>query len=239
MSPAKSAEPLKFAEISEIMLKKKKHPRPRKNKISTSTPTPSPNPPPPPRKNEEFYGNVDFPAEIIKKSQVPIKLAQPFPAPELQAEKLWTWGLLWSKVQTVRWEAGKEGAAETGVKRGLKRQHKPWTRAKIAHKPWISEVLNREVQAVKSAFSPRVCKRWFPNGGSSSVGERNSATPFSPQFNPFLPQPYLILTSFKPKFCLNLTSAQPRFGNHGLHTLGFSLQNSSVSVHNVHFMFMV
>ena len=28
---------------------------------------------------------------------------------------------------------------------------------------------------------PRVCKRWFPNGGSSSVGERISATPFLPK----------------------------------------------------------
>ena len=34
------------------------------------------------------------------------------------------------EVQTVNWEAGKEGAVETGVKRGLKKAHKPWIRAK-------------------------------------------------------------------------------------------------------------
>ena len=33
-----------------------------------------------------------FPAERTKKCQVPIKLAQPFPAPELRAEKLWAGG---------------------------------------------------------------------------------------------------------------------------------------------------
>ena len=55
---------------------------------------------------------------------------------------------------------------------------------------------------------PRVCKRWFPNGGSSSVGERNSATPFLPQFNP-------LFTSMLPEFYLNLTSAQPAISNHG------------------------
>ena len=34
------------------------------------------------------------------------------------------------EVQTVNWEAGKEGAAETGVKSGLKKAHKPWIRRK-------------------------------------------------------------------------------------------------------------
>ena len=42
---------------------------------------------------------------------------------------------------------------------------------------------------------PKVCKRWFPNGGSSSVGEWNSATPFLPQFNP-------LFTSILPHFCV-------------------------------------
>ena len=32
------------------------------------------------------------------------------------------------EVQTVNWEAGKKGAVETGVKRGLKKAHKPWIR---------------------------------------------------------------------------------------------------------------
>ena len=30
------------------------------------------------------------------------------------------------EVQTVNWEAGKQGAVETGVKSGLKKAHKPW-----------------------------------------------------------------------------------------------------------------
>ena len=34
------------------------------------------------------------------------------------------------EVQTVNWEAGKEGAAETAVKRGLKKAHKSWIRGK-------------------------------------------------------------------------------------------------------------
>ena len=35
-------------------------------------------------------GMGGFPAERTKKCQAPIKLAQPFPAPELRAEILWT-----------------------------------------------------------------------------------------------------------------------------------------------------
>ena len=38
------------------------------------------------------------------------------------------WGRVNREVQTVNWEAGKEGAAETGVKSGLKKAHKPWIR---------------------------------------------------------------------------------------------------------------
>ena len=34
------------------------------------------------------------------------------------------------EAQTVNWEAGKEGAAETGVKSGVKKAHKPWIRGK-------------------------------------------------------------------------------------------------------------
>ena len=72
---------------------------------------------------------------------------------------------------------------------------------------------------------PRVCKRWFPNGGSSLVRRPNSGIPFQPQFylhfTSVLPQFYLSLTSSLPQF--NLCSAgnlEPRFGNHGLQTLG-------------------
>ena len=34
------------------------------------------------------------------------------------------------EVQTVNWEADKKGAVETGVKRGLKKAHKPRIRGK-------------------------------------------------------------------------------------------------------------
>ena len=34
------------------------------------------------------------------------------------------------EVQTVNWEAGREGAVERGVKSGLKKAHKPWIRGK-------------------------------------------------------------------------------------------------------------
>ena len=34
------------------------------------------------------------------------------------------------ELQTVNWGPGKEGAAESGVKRGLKKAHKPWIRGK-------------------------------------------------------------------------------------------------------------
>ena len=61
-----------------------------------------------------------------------------------------------------------------------------------------------------------------PNGGSISVGKRNSATPFLTQFNPLftsiLPHFNLFLTSFLPNFYLNLTSAQPAISNNGLET---------------------
>ena len=43
-------------------------------------------------------------------------------------------GACWSRinreVQTVKWEAGKEGAAETGVKMGPEKAHIPWIRGK-------------------------------------------------------------------------------------------------------------
>ena len=52
------------------------------------------------------------------------------------------------EVQTVNWEAGKKGAVETGVKSGLKKGINRELEAKKAHKPWIREGLNREVQTV-------------------------------------------------------------------------------------------
>ena len=49
------------------------------------------------------------------------------------------------EVQTVNWEAGQEGAVETGVKRGLKKAHKPWIRGNNS-----AQTVNqgREVQTV-------------------------------------------------------------------------------------------
>ena len=48
----------------------------------------------PPQK-KEFYGHGGLPADRTKKCQAPIKLAQPFPAPELRAEKSRTRGFFW------------------------------------------------------------------------------------------------------------------------------------------------
>ena len=60
-----------------------KNPRALKNKIGT---------PPPPTKTpplkEEFYGHAFFPCRKNAFFQAPIKLAQPFPAPELQTKIL-------------------------------------------------------------------------------------------------------------------------------------------------------
>ena len=44
--------------------------------------------------------------------------------------KDFAWECINREVQTMNWEAGKEGAVETGVKRGLKKAHKPWIRGK-------------------------------------------------------------------------------------------------------------
>ena len=68
------------------------------------------------------------------------------------------------------------------------------------------------------------------NGGSSFLGERNSATPFSPQFNLFtsiLP----LFNLFLPLFNLNLTSASSRISSHGLETTVYRLLgNALISV---------
>ena len=68
------------------------------------------------------------------------------------------------------------------------------------------------------ALQPRVCKRWFPNGGSSFVRRSFSASPFLPQFNPPFTSVLLLLTSFLPLLNLNLTSASSGISNHGLET---------------------
>ena len=63
------------------LCKSQKNPRAHKNKIGTSPPPHSPKYPPPPQ-NEECYG----PAERMHFFEAPIKLAQPFPAPELRTK---------------------------------------------------------------------------------------------------------------------------------------------------------
>ena len=88
-------------------------------------------------------------------------------------------------------------------------------------------LINREKLCVnrEKLGTPRVCKRWFPNGGSSLVRRSNSGTPFLPQFylnfTSVLPQVYLFLTCFLPQFNLrSIGNLEPRFGNHGLQTFG-------------------
>ena len=61
-------------------------------KIKLALPPPpskTPRPPPPP-KRKNFMGMGGFPAGRTQKCQAPIKLAQPFAAPELRAEILWS-----------------------------------------------------------------------------------------------------------------------------------------------------
>ena len=64
-----------------------KNPRAHKNKIGT----PPPPPPKPPPKTRNFM-DMGFPAERTHFFQVSIKLAQPFPAPELRTRILRTRG---------------------------------------------------------------------------------------------------------------------------------------------------
>ena len=75
--------------VGQMLFKSGKNPHAHKNKIGTSTPPPKKNPEPPPLK-EEFYGHGGFPVERAQKCLAPIKLVQPFRAPELRAEILWT-----------------------------------------------------------------------------------------------------------------------------------------------------
>ena len=65
-----------------------KNPRAHKNKIGTPPPKKNPTPPP---KTRNFMDMV-FPAERTHFLQASIKLAQPFPAPELRTQILRTRG---------------------------------------------------------------------------------------------------------------------------------------------------
>ena len=67
-----------------------KNPRAHKNK--TGTPPPNPKYPPPPKTRNFMDMKVFFSAERTQKFQAPIKLAQPFPAPELRTRILRTRG---------------------------------------------------------------------------------------------------------------------------------------------------
>ena len=70
-----------------------KNPRTHKNQIGTSPPPKTQNSPPPKTRN---FMDMGFPAERTQFFHVPIKLAQPFPAPELRTKILWTLkGFFW------------------------------------------------------------------------------------------------------------------------------------------------
>ena len=71
-----------------------KNPRAHKNKIGT--PPPPKNPIPPPPQTEEFYGH-GFSCRTDAFFQASIKLAQPFPAPELRTKTLRTRGFFWNQ----------------------------------------------------------------------------------------------------------------------------------------------
>ena len=78
-----------------------------------------------------------------------------------------------------------------------------------------------------ASIIPSVCKRWFPYGGSTFVGNDNPLSPFYLDLTSILPLFYLNLTSMLPLVNLFLTSfypcsasnLEPRFGSHGLKTL--------------------
>ena len=74
---------------------------------------------------------------------------------------------------------------------------------------------------VSEGLELRVCKRWFPNGGSSWSGEQIPAPYSNLDFASVVPRFYLFYTSCLPH--LNLCSAgnlEPRFGNHNLQPFG-------------------
>ena len=71
----------------------KKNPRAHKNKIGTPPP-----PPKPPFKTRNFM-DMGFPAERTHFFQASIKLAQPFPAPELRTRILRTRGFFWTQAR--------------------------------------------------------------------------------------------------------------------------------------------
>ena len=73
-----------FFQTKFLSRKIQKNPRAHKNKIGTSPPKKNPNTPPPKTRN---FMDMAFPAERTHFFQASIKLAQPFPAPELQANK--------------------------------------------------------------------------------------------------------------------------------------------------------
>ena len=64
-------------------------------KIKLALPPPHPKKPRTPPSKEEFYGHGGFPTGRTQNCHAPIKLAQPFWAPELRAEILWTPRFFW------------------------------------------------------------------------------------------------------------------------------------------------
>ena len=85
-------------EVCECTWKSQKNPRAHKNKIGTSPPPPQTQNPP--LKRGILWKKCVFPAERAHFFQASIKLAQPFPAPELRTRILRTRGFFWWKLQT-------------------------------------------------------------------------------------------------------------------------------------------
>ena len=86
----------------------------------------------------------------------------------------------------------------------------------------------RELQSESDVRRPWCFLQGSVNGGFQTVvrvfwGNEIPLAPFYLNLTSFLPQFYLFFTFFKPLFNLCfVTNLEPRFGNHGLQTLGFS-----------------
>ena len=70
-------------------------------------------------------------------------------------------------------------------------------------------------------FTPRVCKRWFPNVWFESCSEVNVPYPLLTEINPLFTLFNLILTSLLTLCYLNLTSPLSGVSNHGLETTAY------------------
>ena len=87
----------------------------------------------------------------------------------------------------------------------------------------VLQILNEEhvignlICALCGSPVPKVCKQWFPHGGSNG-GTKVPYPLFTSILNPLLTSFLLSLTIFEPPFYLNLTSAWSGMSSHGLKT---------------------